>query len=72
MYYNQLVSFWGHFANSVCSQVKGFKLMKKKSTRVTYEFIIKVTNIGGQSPAQFDIGGGDDGVAWRSKAKVMH
>jgi len=72
VYYNQLVSFWGHFAISVGSQVKGFKLMKKKSTRATHEFIIKLTNIGGQSPEQFDIGGGGDGAARRGKAKVMH
>lgn len=45
--------------------------MKKTSTRVTHEFIIKLTNIGGQSPEQFDIGGGGgDGVAWRGDAKL--
>lgn len=46
LYCNQLVSFWGRFGISAGgSQVKGFKLMKKKSTRATHEFIIKLTNI---------------------------
>lgn len=48
VYYNQLVSFCkGHFEISVGSlrQVKGFKLMKKESTRATHEFIIKLTII---------------------------
>jgi len=45
--------------------------MKKKSTRATHEFIIKVTNIGGQSPEQFDIGGGGDGAARQSQSNAL-